>query len=858
MQKVFWHSLNWQEVVKRLDSNAKEGLPEKEAKLRLEKFGKNKLPEKKPLTSLEIFFDQFKSPLIYILVFAGAITLFLREWTDSVVIFGAIFLNTLVGFFQEKKASQALEKLKKVVKVKARVIRDGKKREIDAENLVLGDIFFLKEGDKVPADGRIIEAENLKINEMVLTGEWLPAKKHSLLLSRETPLADRDNMVFMGTVVEDGKGKAIVVATGENTEMGKIARLIKEEREEKTPYQKKLSRFSRWVGMLLLIICFFIFLSGILVGKSFKEMFLTSIAIAVAAIPEGLPVGTTTILALGMERILKRRGLVRRLVAAEALGSATVICTDKTATLTEGKMKVVDVIGEKSQILKAATLISEAFIENPKEPKEKWVIRGSPTNKALLEAGIEAGFDKEDLEKRKITELPFNPKNKFSAKLIKEKNKNIIFVCGAPEKILEKSFLETEKKKEWEKKIENLAKKGLRILGVAKKEIEKIPENLEREIENLNFLGLIVIKDPIRPDVKEAIKLCKKAGLKPIIVTGDHKLTAKAVAEELGIKVKEENILEGEDLDKISETQFDKILDKIQIFARVEPRHKMRIVSALKEKGEVVAMTGDGINDAPALKKADIGVALGSGTDVAKEVADLILLDDSFSTIVAAIEEGRGIIENIKKVITYLFASSFAEIVLISASLIFGWPLPVTATQILWINLIEDGPLSVSLSFEPKEKDLLQRKPSPQLPLLTREMKVIIFIVGAILNLILVSLFWALQKFTNYDIWHIRTIMFVGLAIDSIFFIFSCKSLLKNIWQIDLFSNKFLIVSWFFSLLMLLGSVYFSPFQTLLKTKNLNLFDWGILISFGFLSLILIEITKWYFLSRKEKNYALN
>ncbi len=859
MEKVFWHNLSWQQVLRKLESDPERGLTEKEVKERLEKYGKNKLPEEKPLSSFEIFLEQFKSPLIYILVIAGVITLLLREYTDSIVIFGAVFLNALVGFFQEKKASQALRELKKIVKINARVIRDGNQKIIDAENLVLGDIFLLKAGDKVPADGRIIKAKNLKTNEMALTGEWLPAKKHSEILPRETPLADRDNMVFMGTIVEQGKAKAIVTATGLNTEMGKIAQMLRETKEEKTPYQRKLSHFSKFVGIAIGVICFLIFISGMLEGKPFEEMFTTSVAIAVAGIPEGLPVAMTVILAIGMQKILKRKGLVRRLVAAETLGSASIICTDKTATLTEGRMKVVKVIGEKKLILKAATLISEAFVENPQDPKEKWIIRGPPTDRAFLEAGIEAGFNKKDLEKEKIDGIPFNPQNKFSAALIKENEKNILYVCGAPERILEKSSLKIEERKKWEKETENLAKKGLRIVAAAKKEIKKIPEKLEKEVENLNFLGLIVLKDPIRPDVKEAIKICQKAGLKPIIVTGDHKLTAKAVAEELGIEVRDENIMEGRDLDRLSEREFDKILDKIQIYARVEPRHKMRIVSAFKEKGEVVAMTGDGINDAPALKKADIGVALGSGTDVAKEVSDLILLNDSFSIIVAAIEEGRGILDNIRKVTTFLLSDSFCEAILIGGSMLICWLmkrvwlLPMTAIQILWVNLIEDGPLSIALAFEPKEEGIMKRRPTGhKIHLLTSEMKVLIFVIGILTDIFLLFMFFWLLEFTHYDIWHIRSVIFAGLALDSMLYIFSIKSLRKNIWKINPFSNKFLIFAWFFGILMLFAGLYLPPLQVLLKTVPLNVFDWGLVLGFGFLNILLIELTKWYFISRHE------
>ena len=854
MAEIFWHNLSIEEVAKLQRTNPKEGLSDKEVKFRQKEFGKNLLPEEKPLSSLRIFFEQFRSPLIYILIIAGIITLILRDFTDAIVIFGAVFLNTIVGFIQENKASQTLRALKRVVKQEAKVLREGNLKIVDAEELVPGDIIILNPGDKVPADGRIIECHGLKINEMALTGEWLAAKKSPEILAKETPLADRDNMVYMGTIVEDGKGKAIVTETGINTEMGKVAEMVKETREEKTPYQKKLAHFSRIVGIVIAIICFWIFVLGIALGKEFLEMFTTAVAVAVAAIPEGLPVAMTVILALGMQRILTKKGLVRKLVATEALGSTSIIATDKTGTLTEGKMKVAEVIGDEFLVLKAAVLTSEAFIENPNKPKENWIIRGRPTDRAFLEAGIEMGINqKREFEKKKIAEIPFNPINKFAAALYKEDGQNFLYVCGAPEKILELSKLRKEERDSWEKKLEELAKKGLRIVATAYKNSTEGGPLSVNEINDLNFLGLITLRDPIRPEVKEAIKICREAGMRPIIVTGDHKLTAKAVAEELGFEIKEENILEGADLDKLSDKDFERILPQIQIYARVEPKHKMRIISAWQEKGEVVAMTGDGINDAPALKRADIGVALGSGTEVAKETSDLILLNDSFSIILAAVEEGRAILDNIRKVITYLFCSAFTEVLLVGTSIFAGWPLPILAAQILWINLIEDGPLSLALAFEPKEKDLMKQKPvSHEIPLLTREMKALIFVIGIITDLLLIGLFFWLFKFSGYEISHIRSVIFAGLAIDSIFYIFACKSLRRNIWQINLFSNRFLTFAWIFAILFLLGSLYLPPLQKLLKTTPLNLFDWQLIFGLGLSNIILIEATKWYFISKKK------
>jgi len=855
MGKISWHNITWKEVTKLLYSDFKKGLSEKEVQLRQRKLGQNSLPEEKPFSRLRIFLVQFRSPLIYILVIAGIITLILRDYTDAIVIFGAVFLNTIVGFFQENKASRALRELKKIVKHEAEVLRGGNLKIIDSEELVPGDIIILNPGDKVPADGRIIECHDLKINEMALTGEWLSAKKLSEVLPKEAPLADRDNMVYMGCVAENGKGKAIVTEAGIQTEIGKIATMVKEAREEKTPYQKKLAHFSKIVGIVISIICIGIFIEGMLTGGKFIEMFTTAVAVAVAAIPEGLPVAMTVILALGMQRILKKKGLVRKLDSAETLGSTSVICSDKTATLTEGKMKVSDIIGDKFLTLKAAVLTSEAFIENPDEPKDKWIIRGRPTDRALLEAGVEAALcRKREFEKKRLAELPFNPINKFSAALYKENGKNFLYVCGAPEKILELSVLEEREKEKLEKQLEELAQKGLRVIAAAHRKVTETGSlSIKESCRDLIFLGFIALKDPIRKEAREAMKVCREAGMKPIIVTGDHKLTARAVAEELGFKIKEENILEGRDLDKLSDKDFDRILPQIQIYARVEPRQKIRIIEAWQGKGQVVAMTGDGINDAPALKKADIGVALGSGTEVAKETSDLILLNDSFSIIVAAVEEGRAIIDNIRKVITYLLSDSFTEIILIGVSILAGFPLPVTAVQILWVNLIEDGLPGIALAFEPKEKDLMRQKPQGHdIPLLTREMKALIFIIGLVTDLLLLGLLFWLIKYSGYEIPHIRSIIFAGLTIDSIFYVLSCKSLRKNLWRINPFSNKFLVSAWIFGVIMLISALYLPPLQALLETVPLNLFDWQLILGLGFLNIILIEATKWHFITKKE------
>ncbi len=876
MANFFWHNLEVEEVAKILRTNSEDGLSEEEVKLYRKEFGKNELPEKESLSKLKIFLEQFKSPLIYILLISGVVVLFLKETTDAIVIFGALFLNTLVGYVQESKASEALKKLKKAVTHKVEVLRGQSLKIIDSKDVVPGDVVILNPGDRVPADGRIIESSNLKINEMALTGEWLSAEKEVTVLPKKTPLADRDNMVYMGTVVEDGKAKVLVVQTGIETQIGKIAVLVKESEEEKTPYQKKLANFSKTIGIAIGVLCIALFIEGILNGKDMTEMFITSVAVAIAAIPEGLPVAMTVILALGMQRILKKGGLVRRLSSAETLGSTSIICTDKTGTLTEGKMKVSQTVtadevldnqhNEEATILniKIASLVSEAFVENLSSPREEWVLRGRATDKALLMEGLEKGvIDPLNKAIKKIAEVPFNTIDKFIIAALREKKEEFLYICGAPEKVLERcQFVKINGKKlpitdeyikKLEEKLKRFTRKGLRVVATAYKDFEfKDEKKLKTEVNNLTLGGFITLKDTLRKEAKEAIKDCHRAGIRTIIVTGDHKLTAKAVAEEIGFKINKENILEGKDMDDLSDIEFEKILDRTKIYARVEPRHKLRIVQAWQDRGEVVAMTGDGINDAPALKKADVGVALGSGTEVAKEASDLILLNNNFSIIVHAIKEGRAIIDNIRKVITYLLSDSFTELILIGASIFAGFPLPLTAIQILWVNLIEDGLPSTALAFEKEEEGLMDMKPAAhKVKLLTREMKTIIILIGIITDAMLLGLFFWLT-YHDHNILHIRTMIFACLSIDSIFYVFSCKSLRHNIWDINPFSNKLLTVSWVVGILALFMAIYLPFLQTILKTVPLNIQDWGLIFILGLTEMFLIEITKWYFIVRHQ------
>lgn len=897
-----WHHLSIAKVFKQLGSNAR-GLTAGEAEKRLKKHGLNRLPSEKSLTSLRILIGQLKSPLLYILFAAGLITLLLGQYTDSLIIFIVVILNTGIGYLQEAKASQALTKLKQVLRFQAICLRDGAEKQIPQSALVPGDIIFLRAGDKVPADARLTQVHDLHINESALTGEWLAAEKKTSILPKGTSLADRDNMVYMGTIAASGWGQAVITATGLKTELGKVAEVIKETEEGKTPYQKKLARFSKIIGVIVVCISAVIFVEGLITGEGMLTMFTTAVAVAVAAIPEGLPVAMTVVLALGMQKILKQRGLVRKLASAETLGATSIILTDKTGTLTEAKMAVAGIFAGKHTLLSAkekfiashlkpvkqplrrtekekngraahvhnlaleiGMLCNESFVENVDDPMEKWIIRGRPTEKPLFSAAIQGGVSFKRLQKEQpvIDRALFDPTHKYAASLHKiSAQQNILYMVGSPERLLEMSaYLHAQGGadklllKDFQKikeKQEILTEAGYRVVGLAyrRTQEETIDRKKEGTAKKMVFVGFVALHDPIRKNIDQVMSVCRQAGMRPIIVTGDHKLTALAVAKKLGFKVKKENILEGKELTLMSDKDFKKRFRQIQIYARVEPKQKMRIVRAWQETGGVVAMTGDGINDAPALKQADIGVALGSGTDVAKEVSDLVLLKDNFRTIKAAVEEGRAIIDNIRKIIVYLLSDSFSEVILISVGLMFGWPLPLLAGQILWVNLIEDGPMGICLAFEKKEKDIMKRQPRDYGAfLLNREMKVLIFIIGLITDILLLGLFFFLFKYSGYTITHIRTVIFAGLTIDSLFYIFSCKSLRRNIWDIKVLSNKYIIAAWAFGIVMLVGAIYLAPLQSLLHTVPLNGHDWLLVAALGLANLFLIETTKFFFVSK--------
>jgi Ca2+-transporting ATPase len=867
-----------------------DGLDSSEVNARRKKTGRNRLPEEKPESIFAVFLRQFQSILVYIILGAMVISFSLGHHNDAIFIVIVLLINAAVGTLQEYRAERTLLLLQKTVELRARVVRNSRKEEVAAPELVPGDIIVLEAGDKVPADARLIEARGLEVNEAALTGESMTVGKDvQIILPERTPLAERKNMVYTGTLIERGSAKAIVTATGFNTEIGKIAQILKETERPTTPLQKKLSRTSRQVGVGVLSVIAVLVAIGYLRGDAFAEIFVTSLALAVSAIPEGLPIVITVILAVGMRRLLSQNALVKKLNVAETLGSTTVICTDKTGTLTLGEMQVSTILtggrdllfdgkrlnqkfdhnGVESHIvaLKIALLTTSAFVENPHEELEKWIVRGKHTDRALLLAALQAGLDKERIEKDLplIAELPFDPALKISASLRKKNDKNaVLYVIGAPETVIADSHfidvdgahqaIQSDAFRLLQEKSDALAGKGLRILACAYRnctrsdaEIKSIPDLLH----DLTFVGFIAIKDPVRQEAKEALRLTKDAGIKTVIVTGDHRYTALAVAEELGMPVKTEEILEGKDVDGMLQETLQERAKTVRIYARVSPHHKIRIVEALRANGEVVAMVGDGVNDAPSLHGADIGVAVGSGTEIAKEAADMVILDGNFNTLVKAVEQGRLIFENIRKVIVYLLADDFSEIFILGFAILLGLPLPLLPSQILFINLVEDTLPAAALVFgKEKTETLMRQKPRGlKEPIFTKaylKWLVAIFFIGgpALLS------FFPILKLTG-DVEFSRTFIFALTAIDSLIFAFVVSSLHRPVIRFDIFSNIHLVASLFFGLGMIAAAVYMPLLQRVLDTVPLEPNHWFLILGISAAELILLEVAKYWFLGKR-------
>jgi len=834
-------------------NSALNGLSNAEARKRLAKYGFNELKETYKTPALTIFLSQFKSFIVYILIAAIAISLLVKQNIDALVIAIILLLNAVLGFIQEYKAEKSMEAIKKFLSLKAKVIRENKEMIIPARELVPGDMIVLEEGSKIPADSRLMESYSLRIDESTLTGESIPVNKSINVLQGKKQIADQKNMVFSSTNVVSGKGKAVITSTAESTEIGKIATLIQKTEKELTPLQKQLKIISKQLGIITIAICFLIFILVALKGMTLADSFIIGVALAVAAIPEGLPAIVTISLALGTQRMIKRNVLIKKLPSVETLGSTTVICVDKTGTLTLNKMTVTNIhinnmaINTENKIKKDSDieLLFKIGVFCNNAVLDHKLTLGDPTEAALLSVARRIGIEKNELLKKypRLHEMPFSSERKIMSTINNVNNRKIMFTKGAPDIILKlcsKIYLNgkvrpltKELKSRMLKANEEFAGKALRVLGFAYKEADNYNEN------NLIFVGLQGMIDPPRKDVKQSIKRCETAGIKVVMITGDHKLTAEAIAKELNITGK---TMTGEELDKIKD--LSKVVENIAIYARVNPIHKLKIVEALKKKGHVVAMTGDGVNDAPALKKSDIGIAIGSGTDVSKEASDMVLMDDNFSSIVNAVEEGRGIYNNITKFISYLLSSNIGEVLVIFFALIIGLPLPLLALQILWLNLVTDGLPALALSIDPIEKDTMKTKPRKKNEnMLNKKRMTMLFLIGFIFAAGTIFLF---KRSLSISYIYATTIAFTSVVIFEMFNVLNFRSETNSIFKSKIFNNKYLVLAIVSSLLLQLLVIY-TPLNSIFKTVELPLTAWILIVAVSSSVLIIVEILKIFF-----------
>lgn len=830
IREPFW-SMDAKEVFNVLNTNFF-GLDNKEVAARLEIFGPNVIKEYRRLPKLEIVLQQFQSLLVIILIVAGIVTVFLGEWIEAGVIFAAIILNVFFGFWQENKAETILELLKTYVRVRTRVRRSNQEHEIDASGLVPGDIIRIAQGDRVPADARLLFINNLEIDESILTGESLPVEKNISTLLPATALSERKSVVFSGTLVMQGFADAVVTATGNETEFGKIAGLVTEKDKKSTPLQRSVQRFAAYSGVVLLIFTLLLFGFGLYAGKAIYDMFLISVAVAVSAVPESLPVALTVIMAIGVRRLAGRKGIVKRLLAAETLGSTSIILTDKTGTLTQAKMELTSALPynndnaaeRKTSLLSRALITTDVVIENPQDAPEKWLMSGHALEVSLVKGAIQNGvLLTKVLDRIKILDrLPFDSKYKYSASIFQTDSRIHLVLFGAPEIILRFTDLPQEEQKKIVEKIEERAFAGERVLGVASRNIAAEYKNILRQqnFNNLNFDGLITFRDPLRPHVSQAINEIAAAGVKTIIVTGDHRGTAEAVARELGMVDGKGAVVTGDDLRYLTKEELETRSREATLYARVTPEQKVIITKLYQEKGEVVAVTGDGINDAPALHTADIGIAIGSGTDVAKNAADLVILDDNFETIVAAIKEGRRILHNIRKVIIYLLSDSLDEVFLIGGALLLGITIPINALQILFINFFSDSFPAIAFAFEDGIDDLGNHPHKLHKNLFDREMKFFILITGILSSAFLFILYLVLLKIGLVEELT-RTFIFASFASYSLFLTFSLRSLKKSILSYNPLSNKPLTIGVGIGLLLITAAVYIPWLQQILNTVSL-------------------------------------
>ncbi|WP_082863552.1 cation-translocating P-type ATPase [Thermodesulfatator autotrophicus] len=874
------HSLKLEELFSFLESSFS-GLSLKEAKKRFEIYGPNELEESPKKSPLKLFLAQFANVLIFILLVAAGISLLVGDKIEAVVILLIILACGILGFLQEWKADKALAALKEMAAPEAVVVREGKHLKIPAREVVPGDILVLTAGDKIAADVRLVESVNLKIDEAPLTGESIPVTKDaSLILPPETPLPDRRNMAFAGTTVINGRGLGLVVATGKATEFGKIAHMLKGVEEEKTPLEKRLAVIGRWLGVLSLIVAAVAAAFGIMRGHSWLEMFLWGVSLAVAAVPESLPAVVTAALAIGVSRMAKRRAIVKRLPAVETLGSTTVICTDKTGTLTKNEMtvkkiwagdKLFEVTGAgyetQGQILYQGkpvdifhhpdlyhTLLVGLLCNDARLEDGKFI--GDPTEIALLVAGLKAGLKPEAFER--VAEVPFDSDRKRMSVVVRERanGRYLVLTKGSLESILDVSshyqkdnqilpFTSKEKQK-LVQITDNLADEALRVMAFAFRETEHMPSQTEIE-KDLIFCGLQGMIDPPRPEVREAVKKCKEAGIRVIMITGDYAKTALAIGYDLGIVSERSSgfVLTAKEVETFSDQELKEKLKEVSIFARVSPSHKLRLVKLLKEEGHVVAMTGDGVNDAPALKAADIGIAMGiTGTQVAKEASDIILADDNFATIVAAVEEGRTIFDNIKKYMLFLLSFNLSEILVLIAGFLKGLALPLTAIHILWINLVTNGPPALALGVDPPSPDLMKRPPRPpEEGVFTRRLVALITVFSVLIALFLLPVFdYALSS--SQSVIFAQTVLFTGFVLMAVAVAYVSRSEYLNIWKFNPFANKWLNLSVLFMVISQVVIVQCPFFNKYLHTVSIPGKWWFILSALALFYLFPAELLK--------------
>ncbi|NFV13115.1 calcium-translocating P-type ATPase, PMCA-type [Clostridium sp. FAM 1755] len=863
-----WFNKTSKEILEELNVDISTGLSSDEVERRKEKYGLNKLNSQKQKSLLKMFFEQINDILIYILLAAAIISGVLGEVSDAIIIGVVIIINTVIGVVQESKAEKALEALKQLSTPKALVKRNGESIEIPSEDVVPGDVIILDAGRYVPCDLRLIETANLKIEESTLTGESVPVEKHAeeKLEDPKTALGDQKNMAFMSTLATYGRGIGVSVGTGMNTEIGKIAKMLEGEDKELTPLQKKLAELGKILGFAALGICALMFVVGLFQKRDILEMFLTAISLAVAAIPEGLPTIVTIVLAMGVQKMIKENAIIRKLPAVETLGAVNIICSDKTGTLTQNKMTVIKFYANKEtqdiDKLNIQNNIHKILLENlvlcNDATFSKDSSTGDPTEIALLEAGSKYNIIKNDIENehKRIDEIPFDSDRKLMTTVNIFGDKNYVMTKGAIDNLLKistKAYIDGEIIPLTEDIKQNImyasntmSKNALRVLGASYKTLEDDNYSKENLETDLIFIGLVGMIDPPRESVKGSILECKNSGIKTIMITGDHKVTAFAIAKELGIAEDESQAIFGYELDDMSDSELSSKIEDLRVFARVSPEHKVKIVKALKSKGNIVSMTGDGVNDAPSLKAADIGVAMGiTGTDVAKGASDMVLTDDNFSTIVSAIKEGRNIFNNIKKSIIFLLSCNLGEILALFIGILLGWPAPLRPIHLLWVNLITDSLPALSLGIDPGDPDIMDEKP--------RDPKESLFAGGAGISLILNGLLIGVLTLIAFEVGRIRysdslmhaqTMAFVVLSVSQLFHSFNMRHPKKSIFQLGLFTNKYLFASVLFGI-FLQNMVITIPFlASTFKVFKLTMQDWVFVCILSIIPLVLNELVK--------------